>query len=91
MNPLKKWLLYNCDVALLDIVKLYWDDLGRNPDASKAGEPKERSKLEVLLVIIFNDLLFENYDYQEALHGHMILLWLIREKYDFLQELRIRE
>ena len=34
---------------------------------------------------------FNNYDFKETLIGHSTLLWLIDEKYDFLQEIQSKE
>lgn len=76
--PEKKWLFYNCDIAICDILKTFWNHLEYN------------YKLHSV-VILFQDLPFINFDYKESVLGHLVLLWLMKDQFNFIQEIKKRE
>lgn len=73
--PEKIWMTYNCNIGLLDILKLYWNDL-------------DHLLLLRCLVVFHKDLPFINYSVIEALQGHKQYLWIIQEKYEFIKKVR---
>lgn len=76
--PEKKWLYYNCDVAICDILKTFWDNI-------------DYSYKAFCIVILFQDLPFSSFDYKESVLGHLVLLWLMKDQFEFLQEMKKRE